>query len=164
MEKRWVARTCLAILAIATVLVIAMALVPATAVDLVISTLRGTSALPDPTGTWSGTWLSYIALKGGIANFNLVYDPLTLTVAGTAGLLLNKLIPVPISVTGLNTATGFTLTGSYFDPVSLTTFHAECNCTLVSPTYLTGHYLIHDVLYVQTDAGEFNLDLSTGFR
>jgi len=159
MEKRRAARTCLAMLVMATALVIAMALVPSTTVDLVISTLRGTSALPDPTGSWSGTWLSYITLKGGIANFNLVYDPLTLTVSGTAGLLLNKLIPVPISVTGVNTATGFTLTGSYFDPVSLTTFYAEYTCTLVSPTFLTGDYLIHDALYSQTDVGEFNLDL-----
>jgi len=146
-------------LVIATALVIAMALVPATTVDLVISTLRGTSALPDPTGRWSGTWLSYITLKDGIASFDLVYDPLTLTVSGTAGLLLNELIPVPISVTGLNTATGFTLTGSYFDPVSLTTFYAEYNCTLVSSTYLTGDYSIHDALYLQTDLGEFGLDL-----
>jgi hypothetical protein len=108
-KKRWVARTCLAMLVIAIALVIAMALVPPTTVDLVISTLRGASALPDPTGTWSGTWLSYITLKGGIANFELVYDPLTLTVSGTAGFLLNKLIPVPINVAGLNTVTGFTL-------------------------------------------------------
>ena len=158
MEKGRAARTCLAILATATALVMAAALVPATTVDLVISTLRGISALPDPTGTWSGTWLSYITLKGGIANFNLVYDPLTLTVSGTAGLLLSKLIPVPISVTGSNTATGFTLTGSYFDPVSLTTFYAEYNCTLVSPTFLTGDYSIHDALYSQTDVGVFNLD------
>jgi len=160
MKKRWVARICLAMLVIATALVIAMALVPAATDDPVItSTLRGTSALPDPTGTWSGTWLSYITLKGGIANFNLVYDPLTLTVSGTAGLLLNKPIPVPISVTGSNTATGFTLTGSYFDPVLLTTFYAEYNCTLVYSTFLTGDYLIHDALFLQTDAGEFNLDL-----
>ena len=157
MKKRGAARTCIAILAIATAIVMATALVPATTVNLVISTLRGTSALPDPTGTWGGTWLSYITLQGGIANFDLVYDPLTLTVSGIAGLLLNKLIPDPISVTGLNTATGFTLTGSYFDPVSLTTFYGEYNCTLVSPTYLTGDYSIHDALYLQTDAGEFNL-------
>ena len=159
MKKRWAARICLAMLVIATALVIAMALVPATTLDLVISTLRGTSALPDPTGIGSGTWLSYITLKGGLANFNLVYDPLTLTISGTAGLLLNNLIPVPISVTGSNTANGFTLTGSFFDPVRLTTFYAEYNCTLVSPTFLAGDYSIHDALFLQTDVGEFNLDL-----
>ncbi len=147
-------------LVIVIALVIAAVLVPATTVDLVISTLRGTSALPDPTGLWSGTWLSYITLKGGIANFDLVYDSPTLTVNGAAGLLLNKLMPVPISATGLNMATGFTLTGSYFDPVSLTTFYAEYNCILVSPTFLTGNYSIHDAMYLQTDVGEFNLTLT----
>jgi hypothetical protein len=116
-------------------------------------------ALPDPTGTWSGTWLSYITLKGGIANFSLLYDPLTLTVGGTAGLLANKLIPIPINVSGLNSATGFTLTGSYLDPISLVTYYASYSCTLVSPSFMTGSYIIHDALYLQSDTGEFNLSL-----
>ena len=119
----------------------------------------GGGTLPDPTGSWSGTWLSYINLKGGIATFNLIYDPLTLTVSGTAALLLNKLIPIPINVSGVNTATGFVLTGSYLDPVKLVTYYAEFTCTLVSPLFITGDYTIHDALFLESDIGEFNVNL-----
>jgi len=127
-----------------------------------LSTSTSTSAvpaLPNPTGTWNGTYLSYITLKGGIASFVLTYNPLTLTVSGTAGLLLNKLIPLPIPVSGLNTATGFTLTGTYFDILKLKYYYASYSCTLVSPSYLTGTYLIHDALYLESDTGNFNLSL-----
>ena len=119
----------------------------------------GGGTLPDPTGSWRGTWLSYINLKGGIANFNLIYDPLTLTVSGTAALLLNKLIPIPINVSGVNTAAGVTLTGTYFDPTKLVTYYAEFTCILVSPVFITGDYSIHDALFLETDIGEFNMDL-----
>jgi len=73
--------------------------------------------------------------------------------------LLNKLIPVPISVSGLNSATGFTLTGTYVDILKLKTYYASYTCTLVSPSYMTGTYLIHDALYLETDTGSFNLSL-----
>ena len=125
-----------------------------------VSTVSGGGGgLPDPTGSWSGTWLSYINLKGGIANFNLIYDPLTLTVSGTAALLLNKLIPIPISVSGVNTAAGVVLSGSFFDPTKLVTYYAEFTCVLVSPLFITGDYSIHDALFLESDIGEFNLNL-----
>jgi len=132
-------------------------LLPGTTTSL--PAVGGGGGLPDPTGAWSGTWLSYINLKGGIANFNLIYDPLTLTVSGTAALLLNKLIPIPISVSGVNTAAGVVLSGSFFDPTKLVTYYADFTCVLVSPLFITGDYTIHDALFLESDIGEFNLNL-----
>ena len=116
-------------------------------------------ALPNPTGTWNGTYLSYINLKGGIASFALTYNTLTYAITGTAGLYLNKLIPIPIPVSGLNSATGFTLTGTYFDILKLKLYYASYACTLITPSYMTGTYIIHDALYLETDTGSFNLSL-----
>ncbi|MEW6379827.1 MAG: hypothetical protein AB1611_09490 [bacterium] len=116
--------------------------------------------LPNPTGSWSGTWVSYVSLKSGVADFQLLYTPGTLVVSGTAGLLLNKLVPVPISVSGLNSATGFTLTGTYFDLNALVNYTVDYTCTLSSPSFITGTYIIHDPLYLQVDTGTVGLTLA----
>jgi len=116
--------------------------------------------LPNPTGSWSGTWVSYVTLNSGTADFQLLYTPGTLTISGTAGLLLNKLVPVPISVSGLNSATGFTLTGTYFDLAKLVTYTVDYSCTLTSPSFITGTYTIHDPLYLRVDTGTVGLSLA----
>jgi hypothetical protein len=120
----------------------------------------GGGGLLNPTGTWSGTYLSYISLKGGICTMNLLYNTLTRTVSGTAGLLLNKLIPIPINVSGLYLASPFTLSGSFFDPVSLITYYEDLTCTLLTASAMTGTYLIHDALYLKSDTGNFNVSLT----
>lgn len=116
--------------------------------------------LPDPTGSWLGNWVSYVSLSSGTANFQLTYTQGTLVVSGTAGLLLNKLVPVSISVTGTNGLTGFTLSGTYFDLKSLITYSVSYSCTLSTPTFITGTYIIHDPLYLQTDTGAVGLSLA----
>ncbi|MEW5802349.1 MAG: hypothetical protein AB1847_09630 [bacterium] len=116
--------------------------------------------LPNPTGSWLGTWVSYISLKSGTANFQLLYTPGTLVISGTAGLLLNKLVPIPINVSGINSATGFTLEGTYFNLTTLTNLTVSYTCTLSTPSFITGTYLIHDALYLQTDTGTVGLSLA----
>ena len=131
-------------------------LVEPTRTPAALTTLSGGGGVT-PAGIWSGTYLSYISLKGGICNMNLLYNSLTRTVTGTAGLLLNKLIPLPINVSGLYLGSPFTLSGSYFDLTSLVTYYEDLTCTLVSASFMTGTYLIHDALYLKSDAGEFNV-------
>jgi hypothetical protein len=116
--------------------------------------------LPDPTGSWLGSWVSYVSLNSGTANFQLIYTQGTLVITGTAGLLLNKLVPVPINVTGTNGLTSFTLSGSYFDLKSLTSYSVSYTCSLSTTTFITGTYLIHDPLYLQTDTGAIGLSLA----
>ena len=116
--------------------------------------------LPDPTGSWLGTWVSYSTLASGTANFQLLYTPGTLAITGTAGLLLNKLVPVAIDVTGTNGLTGFSLSGTYFDLKALTTYTVSYTCSLSSPTFITGTYLIHDPLYLKADTGTVGLSLA----
>jgi len=116
--------------------------------------------LPNPTGSWLGSWVSYVSLTSGTANFQLLYTPGTLAITGTAGLLLNKLVPVPINVTGTNGLTGFTLSGTYFDLKSLTSYSVSYTCSLSTTTFITGSYLIHDLLYLQTDLGTLGLSLA----
>lgn len=133
---------------------------PAALTSLTTTLLSGGGGGLSPAGTWSGTWLSYISLKGGICNMNLLYNSLTRTVTGTAGLLLNKLIPLPINVSGLYLGSPFTLSGSYFDLTSLVTYYEDLTCTLVTASYMTGTYLIHDALYLKSDTGNFNVNLA----
>jgi hypothetical protein len=116
--------------------------------------------LPDPTGSWLGTWVSYVSLTNGGANFQLLYTPGTLSITGTAGLLLNKLVPVPITITGINGLTGFTLSGTYFDLQSLTSYSISYTCSLSTATFITGTYLIHDTLYLRVDTGTLGLSLA----
>jgi len=116
--------------------------------------------LPNPTGSWLGSWVSYVSLNSGTANFQLLYTQGTLAITGTAGLLLNKLVPVPINVTGTNGLTSFTLSGSYFDLKSLTSYSVSYTCSLSTTTFITGTYLIHDTLYLQVDTGTLGLSLA----
>jgi len=116
--------------------------------------------LPDPTGSWLGSWVSYVSLTSGTANFQLIYAQGTLVINGTAGVLLNKLVPVSITVTGTNGLTGFTLSGTYFDLKSFTSYSVSYTCSLSTPTFITGSYLIHDPLYLQVDTGTVGLSLA----
>jgi hypothetical protein len=116
---------------------------------------------PDPTGTWLGSWTSLSSGTGSMS-MSLVYDVLTVSVTGTAGLFLNKLIPIAINVGGLNNAPSFILTGSYFNPLTLTSYSLTLNCTfsaatLTLPAIIQGGYLIHDLLYLKTDSGTFSV-------
>lgn len=118
---------------------------------------------PDPSGSYLGSWTSIYfttsSSTGNVMTMNILYNPFDLTITGTAGLLLNKLIPVEIPVTGLN-GPGFILTGTYIDPLSLETFALELTCTfsdvtLTLPAIIQGTYLIHDPLYNRIDGGTF---------
>ena len=92
---------------------------------------------------------------------NILYNPFDLSIRGTAGLLLNKLIPIEIPVAGLNNAPSFILAGTFFDPISLETFSLELTCTFSTlittlPAIIQGTYLIHDPLYTRLDWGTFS--------
>lgn len=117
---------------------------------------------PDPTGIYYGSWTSVLTSTTNVMTMNLVYDILTVSVTGTAGLLSNKLIPVAINVAGTNNAPTFTLSGNYFDPLSLVTYSLTLTCTfsaatLTLPAIIQGSYLIHDPLFLKTDAGTFSV-------
>ncbi|MGA1871640.1 MAG: hypothetical protein ACMUJM_24190 [bacterium] len=111
-------------------------------------------------GYWDGFWFSYLKLQAGPMNLNLVEDPVTGALSGTATLILNKLIQAPVSVSGINTGAGyFGLSGTFFDPINLITYTLELSCVLTSDTSMAGDYYIHDQLYSKTDFGEFSLNL-----
>ena len=116
---------------------------------------------PDPTGVYLGSWTSLSSGTGSMS-MNIVYTILNVSITGTAGLLLNKLIPIAISVGGLNNAPTFTLTGSYFNPLTFVTYSLTLNCsfspaTLTLPAIIQGTYFIHDPLYLKTDSGTFSV-------
>ncbi len=122
---------------------------------------------PDPSGLYLGTWTSLsfsTSSSSSILNnmtMNLLYNPFDGIITGTAGLLLNKLIPIEIPVAGLNNAPSFILAGTFFDPISLETFSLELACTFSTlittlPAIIQGTYLIHDPLYTRLDWGIFS--------
>jgi hypothetical protein len=109
-------------------------------------------------------------------NLNLVEDAISGQLSGEANLVLNKITnSIPAQVSGIfNTGTTFTLTGGY-DPLASTTilittttllstyYSIQLNCTLTSPTSMTGTYIIQDLIKLEVDYGNFNLTLSTPF-
>jgi len=116
---------------------------------------------PDPTGVWLGSWTS-LSSGTGPMNMNLTYTILNVSVTGTAGLILNKLIPISINVGGLNNSPSFLLTGTYINPLVLVSYSLTLNCafspaTLTLPAIIQGTYLIHDPLYLKTDSGTFSV-------
>ncbi|MGA1875859.1 MAG: hypothetical protein ACMUIA_09655 [bacterium] len=115
----------------------------------------------DPTGYWRGPWVSSVSLQSGIMSLNLAYNPLSSTITGSAGLLINRLIPTSIPVIGPYTGTIFTLTGTYRDPLTLITYYEELICTIVSAISITGDYLISDPLSGASDSGTFTLALTS---
>jgi len=117
---------------------------------------------PDPTGTYYGSWTSALTSTTNVMTMSLVYDILTVSITGTAGLLTNKLIPVAINVAGLNNAPTFTLSGTYSNPLTLVTYTLDLTCTftpatLTLPAIIQGTYFIHDSLYLRIDAGNFSV-------
>lgn len=115
---------------------------------------------PDPTGIYAGTWTSIITSNTNAMAMTLTYDILSISLTGTAGLLLNKLIPIAINVSGFNNAPTFTLTGTYFDINTFITYTMDLNCsfspaTLTLPAIIRGAYYIHDPLFLKVDTGTF---------
>ena len=93
---------------------------------------------------------------------NIALDPLTDFIFGSAGLILNKIIPIPISVSGANAAPTFTLLGNYFDLQTFITYTMELYCTLTPaagliPATIEGDYAIHDALFLKFDYGFFTI-------
>ncbi len=117
---------------------------------------------PDPTGSYFGSWTSLLTNTTNPMTMTITYNILTIGLSGTAGLLLNKLIPIAINVSGINNAPSFVLSGNYFDIFSLVTYTLELTCTyapatLTLPAIIRGTYLIHDPLYLKIDAGGFSI-------
>lgn len=122
-------------------------------------------------GTWTGTWISLIKLQAGIINLTLVEDALGTTLTGEVNLLLNKITnSIPANVSGLYAGgSTFTLTGDNDAFISttlllvttITPYTIQLNCTLTSPTTMTGTYTIQDLIKLDIDYGNFDLTLST---
>jgi hypothetical protein len=124
-------------------------------------------------GTWTGTWISFIKLNAGFMNLTLVEDTLSGLLSGETNLILNKITKsIPAQVSGVfSGGTTFTLTGrnNPIIPITLlltttallTSYTIQLNCTLTSPTTMTGTYTIQDLVKLDIDYGSFNLTLST---
>ncbi|MGA1867767.1 MAG: hypothetical protein ACMUJM_04390 [bacterium] len=107
-------------------------------------------------GIWSGTWLSLVRFDGGLLNMVLTVDPVTGQIIGTVSLILNRLIPIPVDVTGtfLATTSILELTGAYLDIVSGTLYTLTMTGNLIAPGVMDGTYSI--VSIKSTDFGSFN--------
>lgn len=124
-------------------------------------------------GTWSGTWYSLLKLTDvGIMNLTLVEDTINVVLKGEVNLLLNSITnSVPAQVNGPYSGgstfilsggnnTVFSSTFLLISPVTLYTI--DLNCTLTSPTTMTGTYAIQDLVKVfGSDFGNFNLTLTS---
>ncbi|MGA1869600.1 MAG: hypothetical protein ACMUJM_13770 [bacterium] len=131
---------------------------PATAVAPVVAPV---------TTNWSGIWTSLLSTSQlGPMNLTLIQDTITGAVDGTVSLILNKLVPLPVSVIGTFLGgTTFTLTGTYtgFQPAIGGLFlipidyTVTLNCNITSATTMDGTYSIISVK--ETDFGAFNVSL-----
>ncbi|MGA1875588.1 MAG: hypothetical protein ACMUIA_08260 [bacterium] len=132
----------------------------ATVAAPVVPSAAPAAVIAEQAGYWSGIWLSYLKLKGGPMTLNLVEDPLTGALAGTATLILNQFKIPPVDVTGIDTGIGsFTLTGTWYDVLNLITWVVTLNCVMTSDTTMTGDFYIADQLYTKVDYGTFDLSL-----
>lgn len=126
-------------------------------------------------GGWSGTWYSLFTLKGGIMTLNLTENLVTGILSGQVNMLLHKITSsIPADVAGvIPIGTTFVLTGdnqAFLGTASITTllllpssiplYSIELNCTLTTPTTMTGTYMINDLLKLDIDYGNFNLTLT----
>jgi|GEM_PF-4440059 len=124
------------------------------------ATAPATAVAAEQAGYWSGYWFSLYKLKGGLMTLDLVEDPVTLALSGTAFLALNQFKIPPVTVSGPNPGTGtFTLTGTYVDVINLITYAIQLNCVMTSDTTMNGDYMIVDQLYTKLDYGTFDLTL-----
>jgi len=163
---------------------------PVAAISALTLTLPGLPGLPTPTPTpstsipssipssssgavapvitnWSGIWASLLSTSQlGPMNLTLSQNTVTGAVTGTASLFLNKLIPLPVTVSGVFLGgTSFTVTGVYTSfslalsglIIVPTNYTLSLTCTLTSPTTMNGTYSILSIK--ETDFGGFNLTL-----
>ncbi|MGA1791644.1 MAG: hypothetical protein ACMUIM_09165 [bacterium] len=124
-------------------------------------------------GIWSGNWFSFIKISDlGSMTLNLTEDTATGLLVGEANLLLNNVTnSLPAQVTGVYTGgSTFVLSGgnntiftsTFLLVINATLYSIELNCTLTSPTTMTGTYFIQDLVkLVNNDIGSFNLGLSS---
>ncbi len=106
-------------------------------------------------------------------SLTLVENTLSGLLTGEANLILNKITKsIPAQVSGtFSGGTTFILTGGNTPifPITLltittsllTSYAIQLNCTLSSPTTMTGTYTIQDLVKLEFDYGNFNLTLST---
>lgn len=131
-----------------------------TASVLTTTTGGGGGAAAAVIGIWNGTWLSLVKFNGGLLNLILNQDPLTGQIIGTASFILNKLLPIPVNVTGtflLGTTTVLELTGAYFDILSGTLYTLNMTCNILAPGVMDGTYSIISIKSI--DYGTFNATL-----
>ncbi|MGA1875783.1 MAG: hypothetical protein ACMUIA_09255 [bacterium] len=112
-------------------------------------------------GSWEGQWSSSVKNQSGSMTLDLVESPASGGLSGTCIMLLNKLIPVPVDVSGAlgPEAVEFILTGTFVNLVNSTEYTLTLTFTLLSPESISGKYIVHDVLYTKADIGEFTLSL-----
>jgi len=107
-------------------------------------------------GIWNGIWLSFVKFDGGPINLTLITDPVTGLIKGTAVLVYNKLIPIPIGVSGdflpLSTTT-FKLTGSYLDILTGELYTLTMTCNILAIGVMDGTFSI--VSLKSIDYGSF---------
>ena len=113
-------------------------------------------------GSWEGQWSSSVKNQSGSMTMELVKNPVSGELSGTCTMLSNRLIPVPVDVSGgLDPETGdFILTGTFLTLVNSTEFSLTLKFTLLSPESISGKYIVHDTLYSKSDIGEFTLSLT----
>lgn len=127
----------------------------------------GAAAVAPVITSWSGLWVSILSSSQlGPMSLSLSQNTVTGAVTGTASLILNKLIPVPVTVSGTFLGgTTFSLTGVFTDfqpaisgllliPIDYT---LTLNCTITGTTTMSGNYSILSVK--ENDIGSFNLNL-----
>jgi len=124
-------------------------------------------------GIWSGNWFSFIKITDlGSMTLNLTENTASGLLVGEANLLLNSVTnSLPAQVTGVYSGgSTFVLSGgnntiftsTFLLVTNATLFSIELNCTLTSPTTMTGTYFIQDLIkVVNNDIGSFNLALSS---
>ncbi|MGA1825451.1 MAG: hypothetical protein ACMUIP_12400 [bacterium] len=130
------------------------------------STVSTTTVAPVITN-WSGLWFSLLSTSQlGPMNLSLSQNTVTGAVTGTASLVLNKLVPLPVTVSGTFLGgTAFTVSGIFTDyqlaisglfliPIDYT---LTLNCTITSATTMSGTYTITSIK--ENDVGNFNLNL-----
>jgi hypothetical protein len=127
----------------------------------------GTTAIAPVITNWSGLWFSLLnSNELGPMSLSLSQNTVTGAVTGTASLILNKLLPLPVTVSGTFLGgTAFSLTGVFTDfqpalgglfliPIDYT---LTLNCNLTSATTMSGNYTI--VSIKENGIGTFNLNL-----
>jgi len=127
----------------------------------------GTVAVAPVITNWSGLWISLLNTSQlGPMSLTLSQNTTTGATTGTLSLILNKLVPLPVTVSGVFLGgTTLTLTGVFTDyqlalsgliiiPVN---YNVTLNCTITSATTMSGTYSILSLK--ENDFGNFNISL-----